>query len=166
MTTESRQAESTTTPAAGVSIHVARARKLLFGGLVGGVAAALLSVVGLGLAYGAPGARSAALAAGMVLFFYAVGQFVMVLFADAGARTLLAVCMASYTARVVLLGLVLLLYNKHQDTWPDLVPLGVFLTTIAVVVGWLAVEVYVFSRLRIGHYDTEYAATSTAGSEQ
>ena len=34
---------------------------------------------------------SAGLAAGMVLFFYGLGQYVMVLFADAGARTLLTV---------------------------------------------------------------------------
>ena len=37
----------------------------------------------------------------MVLFFYGVGQYVMVLFADAGARTLLTVSLCSYTARVV-----------------------------------------------------------------
>jgi hypothetical protein len=36
----------------------------------------------------------------------------MVLFADAGARTLLMVSMSSATARVVILGLVLLLYNN------------------------------------------------------
>ena len=35
----------------------------------------------------------------MVLFFYGVGQYVMVLFADAGARTLLTVSLCSYTAR-------------------------------------------------------------------
>ena len=91
---------------------------------------------------------------GAVLFFYTVGQLVMVAFADAGARTLLAVSMASYTPRVVALGLVLLVYNNNADALSALRPMAVFVTTIAVVAGWLAVEVFVFSRLRIGVYDT------------
>ena len=36
----------------------------------------------------------------------------------------------------------------------------IFVTTIAVVVGWLVVEIFVFSRLRIGVYDTEYVPPS------
>ncbi len=143
-------------PAGGASIHVRRARKLLFGGAAGGVAASVLSLLGFGLAYGSDGVVSAALAAAMVLFFYGVGQYVMVLFADAGARTLLAVSMSSYTTRVVALGLILVLYNRYAQVWPTLIPMVIFVTTIAVVAGWLAVEVIVFSRLRIGAYDTEY----------
>jgi len=102
----------------------------------------------------------------MVLFFYGVGQYVMVLFADAGARTLLMVSMISYTARVVILGFVLLLYGKNQEAWPSLTPIVIFVTTIAVVAGWLAVEIYVFSRLRIGAYDTEYVSPSIEESDQ
>jgi hypothetical protein len=151
--------------ASGPSIHVIRARKLLLGGLVGGVTAALLSLVGFGLGYGWSGFISAALAAAMVLFFYGVGQYVMVLFADAGARTLLMVSMTSYTARVVILGLVLLLYSKYHEVWPTLRPMAIFVTTIAVVAGWLIVEVFVFSRLRIGAYDTEYVPPSNTESE-
>lgn len=164
MTVDSRP-ESTAWSAGGPSIHVQRARKLLLGGAVGGVAASVLCLVGFTIAYGMPGLLSAALAAAMVLFFYGVGQYVMVLFADAGARTLLAVSMCSYTTRVVLIGLVLVLYNRNYESWPTLVPMVIFVTTIAVVVGWLAVEVFVFSRLRIGAYDTEYVAPSSAGSE-
>ena len=150
--------------ATGPSIHVVRARKLLLGGAVGGVSAALLSLVGFGIAYGMSGLLSAALAAAMVLFFYGVGQYVMVLFADAGARTLLAVSMSSYTARVVILGLILLLYDKHHEIWPELRPIVIFVTTIAVVAGWLIVEVIVFSRLRIGVYDTEYVPPANSRS--
>ena len=100
----------------------------------------------------------------MVLFFYGVGQYVMVLFADAGARTLLAVSLASYTARVVRArpGAAAL---QPTTTWPTLVPMVIFVTTIAVVVGWLAVEIFVFSRLRIGVYDTEYVPPSGGRSE-
>ena len=71
----------------------------------------------------------------MVLFFYGVGQLVMVLFADAGARTLLAVSMASYTGRVVrprarAAGL----QQAHRGV-ADAGPMAIFVTTIAVVVG-------------------------------
>jgi ATP synthase protein I len=41
----------------------------------------------------------------------------------------------------------------------------IFVTTIIVVVGWLVVEIFVFSRLRIGVYDTEYVPPSEADSE-
>ena len=150
----------------GPSIHVMRARKLLAGGAIGGLAATLFCLIGFTLGYGASGLISATLAAAMVLFFYGVGQYVMVLFADAGARTLLTVSMASYTARVVILGLVLVLYNRYRDAWPTLTPMVIFITTIAVVAGWLIVEVYVFSRLRIGVYDTEYVSPAVTESDQ
>ena len=143
MTVDSRP-ERAATPADGPSVHVIRARKLLIGGAVGGVAAAALCLIGSTIAYGTSGLISAALAAAMVLFFYGVGQYVMVLFADAGARTLLTVSMCSYTARVVILGLVLVLYNAHHEAWPTLTPMVIFLTTIIVVAGWLAVEILSF----------------------
>lgn len=151
---------------AGPSIHVVRARTLLLGGLTGGVAAAVLSLVLFTVLDGTRGLASAALAAAMVLFFYGVGQLVMVAFADAGARTLLAVSMASYTARVVVLGLVLLVYDRSSEAFPALWPMAIFVTTIAVVVGWVAVEIWVFSRLRIGAYDTEYVAPPTEDGQQ
>lgn len=163
MTTASHPTGSATPREEHPSIHVIRARKLLYGGLAGGTAAAVLCLVLFAVAEQSAGLVSAALAAGMVLFFYAVGQLVMVMFADAGARTLLAVSMASYTTRVVLLGLVLLLYNQNRENWPSLIPMVIFVTTIAVVLGWLAVEIYVFSRLRIGHYDAEYVPTTQEG---
>lgn len=164
MTTASHaRAQAERTP--GPSIHVVRARKLLYGGLVGGVAATIICLVIFGIAAGTSGLISAALGAGMVLFFYVVGQLVMVKFADAGARTLMVVSMASYTGRVVALGLVLLAYGKNREDWPSLMPMAVFVSTIAVVAGWLAVEVFVFSRLRIDVYDTPYEGPSTPGDE-
>lgn len=157
---------ASSTSASKRSVHVVRARQLLFGGLVGGVAASVACLVGFGIGLGSRGLVSAALASAMVLFFYVVGQSVMVLFADAGARLLLLVSMCSYTTRVVVLGLVLFLFNRHRDDWPALAPTAVFLTTVAVVVGWLLVEVWVFSRLRINAYDAEYVPPATDGSEQ
>jgi hypothetical protein len=152
--------------APGPSIHVCRARKLLYGGLVGGLAATIISLVIFVIVGGTRGLWSAALGAGLVLFFYVVGQLVMVRFADAGARTLMAVSMASYTGRVTVLGLVLLAYAKHRDAWPSLMPMAVFVSTIAVVAGWLAVEVYVFSKLRIDVYDTGYDGPATPEGDQ
>lgn len=140
----------------GPSVHVLRARKLLYGGLVGGLAAGLICMIVLTIVGGLPGLGSSALGVGMVVFFYAVGQLVMVRFADAGARTLMAVSMTSYTGRVVILGLILLFFSKNRDAWSGLDADAIFIATIAVVVGWLAVEVGVFRRLRISIYDTEY----------
>ena len=145
-------AERVRSRTSGPSVHVVRARKLLYGGLVGGLAAAVLSMIGFGIGYGARGLASAALASFMVLFFYTAGQLVMVRFADAGARLLLSVALASYTSRVVVLGLLLLVYARFADRFP-VIPMVVFLATVAVVVGWLLVEVLVFSRLRISVFD-------------
>lgn len=156
-----RAEHATTRAGGGPSVHVVRARKLLYGGLAGGVAAAVLCLVGFTIGAGTTGLFSAALAAVMVLFFYTAGQLMMVRFADAGARLLLSVAMASYTSRVAVLGLLLLVYARFADHWPALWPLAVFLTTVAVVAGWLLVEVFVFSRLRIGVYDTEYESPSS-----
>ncbi len=164
MRVESRPASAST--AHGPSIHVVRARTLLRAGAIGGVSAAVLALVICTLVYGVSGLTSAALAAIMVLFFYGVGQYVMVQFADAGARTLLMVSMISYTTRIVVLGLVLLAYSNNRDAWPTLTPMAIFITTMAVVAGWLMVEVFVFSRLRIGSYDTEYQAPSTGDPAQ
>ena len=166
MSLENRNpAVGSATNGAGPSIHVVRARKLLYAGLIGGIAAAALSLVLFTILYGTSGLISAAIAAAMVLFFYVVGQLVMVMFADAGARTLLVVSMTSYTGRVVVLGLVLLLYSRYSERWPTLEPMVIFFTTIAVVVGWLAVEIFVFNRLRIGIYDTEYTTPPSAADQ-
>lgn len=154
------RAEHASTRASEASIHVVRARRLLLGGLAGGVGAAVLCMVGFTIAAGVRGLVSAALASVLVLFFYTVGQLVMVRFADAGARMLLLVAMASYTGRVVVLGLLLLAYGRFAQDWSTVWPMAVFLTTVAVVAGWLLVEVLVFSRLRIGAYDAEYVPPS------
>lgn len=148
----------------GPSVHVQRARQLLLGGLAGGGFAAVACLLGFTFAYGTRGLASAALAAGMVLFFYTGGQLVMVLFADAGARTLLLVSLLSYSTRVVILGLVLVAYGLNQSDWPALAPLAMFCTIIAVVVGWLAAEIIVFSRLRITAYDSGYVDPASAPS--
>lgn len=162
MTTDATTDQTTSGP----SIHVVRARKLLLGGLVGGSVAAVLSMIAFTIVNGTGGLISAALAAALVLVFYVVGQWVMVRFADAAARTLMLASLVSYTARMGIIGMVLVAFSRKLHTWPSLVPSAVFATAIAVVIGWLAVEIFVFSRLRIGVYDTEYVSPATGGEIQ
>lgn len=173
MTTATRPMEATVTPSsshdrgAGPSIHVIRARRLLRAGLTGGLIATAASLLIFGITGGLRGVVSALAAAGIVLFFYVVGQSVMVRVADAGAQQLMIVSMVSYFARVTILGMVLVAYQRFADQLTVFWPLAVFLTAVAVVVGWLAVEIVVFNRLRIGVYDTEYVAPSdSSGGDQ
>ena len=149
----------------GRTVHTARAFKLFLGGLVGGLIGTGICLVVFGIRSGSQGLATVGIAAGIVLFFYCVGQLVMVGFAEAGARTLLAASMASYTGRVVILGLVLLGYQKNRAAWPELDSLAFFVTAVAVVAGWLLIEMLVFNRLRIGVYDTEYESPSDDESE-
>lgn len=137
----------------GRSVHVQRALKLLYAGLIGGVAAAIASMIVFAALEGSRGLWSAGLGAAMVLFFYAAGQLVMVAFADATARQLMLVSMVSYTGRIVLLGALLMVINLNRENWTSIHAMAVFITAVAVVVGWLVVEVFVFGRLRIGIYD-------------
>lgn len=162
MTTESPSNRS----ASGPSIHVVRARKLLLGGLAGGLAAAIICLIIFTVLDGTRGLGSAALGAGMVLFFYAVGQLVMVRFADAGARTLMLVSMASYVGRVIVLGLILLIFSKQTGAWSWLDTRTLFIGAIAVVAGWILVEIVVFSRLRIGIYDQPYEGPSDQDEDE
>ena len=164
MTTDTR-ADVTARAASTPSIHVVRARQLLLGGLAGGVAATLVMLVVFGLLDGTRGLLSVLLASLVVLFFYVLGQLVMVRFADAGARLLMAVALASYTFRVLVLGVVLVVFDRNRDTITAVEPMALFWTICAVVLGWLTVEAFVFTRLRITVFDTPYTAP-TQDTEQ
>ncbi len=166
MTTEHSPSTADSAVGTGPSIHVVRARKLLFGGLAGGVAAAVICLIIFGITEQGRGLLTATIAAAIVLFFYAAGQFVMVMFADTAAKVLMIVSLVSYSTRVIVLGLILMSYSNNRDAWPSLSPMAFFVTTIAVVAGWLAVEIFVFSRLRITAYDTEYQAPEPSGEDR
>ncbi len=154
---------STDGPAARASVHVLRARRLLRGGLLGGGVAAVLALLVAALVSGLDGVLSAAVAVAIVLFFYGLGQYVMVRSADTDARTLMAVSLVSYGFRVGVLGVVLWAFDSYADRWPAMIPGVLFGTTVAVVVGWLAAEIWAFAHLRIGVFDTEYVPPSGAG---
>ena len=166
MTTEHSPSTADSAVGTGPSIHVVRARKLLIGGLIGGVGAAVICLIIFGITEQGRGLLTAVIAAAIVLFFYAAGQFVMVMFADTAAKVLMIVSLVSYSTRVIVLGLILMSYSNNREAWPSLSPIAFFVTTIAVVAGWLAVEIFVFSRLRITAYDTEYQAPETSGEDK
>lgn len=130
-----------------------RAQQLLLGGAAGGHLAALLVVSvfwGLG---GPEAAVSAAVAAVVALVFNVIGHAVQVIVADADARVVLIAALASYTVRVTLLGLVLMLVLANSDRFSWLQPIAIIWGIVAVVFGWLVAEFWVYSRLRIPVFD-------------
>ncbi len=135
------------------SANAYRARQLLAAGAVGGHVALVTCVGVFAVAGGVNPALSAALAGAVTIAFFVVGQAVQVLVADAPARRVLIASLASYLLRVTALGglLMLALNNPYRLSWLD--PTAVAITTIAVVVGWLATELWRYSRLRIPVYD-------------
>ncbi|GAB3704117.1 hypothetical protein GCM10028815_13900 [Mariniluteicoccus flavus] len=133
-------------------------------GLAGAHVAAITCVGVFLVSDGARGAASAALAAGMVIFFYTVGQLVQVRYADAPANELMRVAVASYIVRVTALGGLLALYFAFGSEQNRLLGVPVAATAIATVVAWLAAEAYAFRRLRIPNFDEPDQGAPEAGS--
>ena len=138
---------------AQLSADARRARRLLVGGLVGGVAAGLVGTVACLIGGGSQAGASAAAAAIAVVVFFAVGQLVQVVCADLRPVWILVASLASYALRIGVLGLVLFLAWAHADEW-GLVRGVVAGQTVVGVVGWLAGEIWAFSRLRIPVFDS------------
>ncbi|MBA3021389.1 hypothetical protein [Propionicimonas sp.] len=127
-----------------------RAWWLLAGGAIGGVAAWSLALVGFGATQGTVALASAALAGVTTLAFFALGQLVQVSLAEADPMISMMSAMLSYVVRVGGLVLVSLVLTK---VLPDLNGLAVALTVIAVALGWIAAEIWAFTRLRIPAFD-------------
>lgn len=136
-----------------VSANARRARALLLGNAAGGHVVGLICVVAFTLARGPASGAWAALAAVVTIAFAVVGLGVQVAVADAPARTVLFAAMSSYLVRVVLLGLLLQLAMVNSERFASFDPVALAGTTIAVVIGGLATEFWVYSRLRIPIYD-------------
>lgn len=135
------------------SVASSRARTLLVAGLAGAHVAGLTCVGIFLVVDGPPGAASAALAGAMVVLFYTVGQLVQVRYADAPARDLMRISVASYIARVTALGGLLALYLVLGTDANRLRAVPVAVTAIATVVAWLGCEAYAFRQLRIPNFD-------------
>lgn len=137
-----------------ISDSTRRAQQLLIAGLVGGHAAAL-TVVGLMLVFRGPdAAATAAIGAAVAIAFYTIALGVQVAVADAPAKVVFVAWFASYAARVSLLGIALAAVLAQADRWVWLDPVALFAGTVGTVLGWLGLEVWRFTRLRIPVYDS------------
>ncbi len=143
----------------GPSGAVKRARSLLFGGAVGGHVAAVIVVAASWLLGGPQYAASAAVAAVLVLAFNIIGHAVQVMVADADVRLVLMAALISYTARVSVMGMVLMLVLTNADRFGWMQPAAIVWGVVVVLFGWLGAEFWVFSRLRIPVYDPPEEST-------
>lgn len=136
-----------------LSPNVRRAQHLLQAGLVGAHVAAF-PIVGLFLALsGTDAAATAAIGAAVTVAFYTIALAVQVVVADASPKVVLFAWFASYVTRVSLLGLGLAAVLAHADRWAWLDPVALFVSVVGTVMGWLGLELWVYSRMRVPVYD-------------
>ena len=135
---------------------MAMLRGALIAALVVGVNAAAISAVAAGL----PGLWGAVLGFLMVIVFSGAGLFALHLSRKTSPTTQLAVAMASYTGRIAIFGglLALALSSDSLARHVNLTVLG--LVALVVVMGWMAGEIWAWSRLRIPIYDLDKEVTA------
>ena len=147
------------TPARDASQSDAFAQ-LLRGSLLPTAVAGLVCV-GVGLFSSPKAAWSAALGAAIVLFFFSLTLLVMKRTADLPPTTTMMIVMATYTFKVLVLGVVM--FALRDVTWASGFAIGLSITVCAVV--WLFFEMRAYKRLRIFAYDPDGAASLDATSE-
>ncbi len=135
---------------------MAMLRGALIAALVVGVNAAAISAVAAGL----PGLWGALLGLLMVIVFSGAGLFALHLSRKASPTMQLAVAMASYTGRIAIFGglLAIALSSDSLARHVNLTVLG--LVALVVVMGWMAGEIWAWSRLRIPIYDLDHEVTA------
>ena len=141
------------TPARDASQSDAFAQ-LLRGSLLPTAVAGLACVV-VGLFSSPKAAWSAALGAAIVIFFFSLTLLVMKRTADLPPTTTMMVVMATYTFKVLVLGIVM--FALRDVTWASGYAIGLSVTICAVV--WLFFEMRAYKRLRIFAYDPDGAAS-------
>jgi len=131
-------------------------RGALIAALVVGVNAAAVSTVAAGLA----GLWGALLGLLMVVVFSGVGLLALHLSRRMSPTMQLAVAMASYTGRIAIFGglLAIALSSDSLAKHVNLTVLG--LCALVVVMGWMAGEIWAWSRLRVPIYDLDRDVTS------
>ena len=135
---------------------LAMLRGALIAALVVGVNAAAVSTVAAGL----PGLYGALLGLLMVIVFSGVGLIALHLSRKTSPTMQLAVAMASYTGRIAIFGglLALALNSDGLAKHVNLTVLG--LVAMVVVMGWMAGEIWAWSRLRVPIYDLDKEVTA------
>ncbi|MFT3862554.1 hypothetical protein [Micropruina sp.] len=136
-----------------ISANARRARQLMAGGAMGGHIVALFVVPLMLWTRGPSAGLSALVAALATLAFMGLGQWVQVRYADAAPQQMMLAWFVSYLLRVGVPGVVLFAAAANPERLAGMDRLAVAVTTICVVVGWLAAEIWVFSRLRIPVFD-------------
>jgi hypothetical protein len=130
-----------------------RATRLFIGGLLGWHGGLALSVAVGFLIGGTVGLFSGLIGAALAVAYYAIGQGVQMLYADAPPKTLRVASIVSYAVRVAVMGA--LLYASTM--WPALMAAldarGLFAGVILGVLGWLTGLVVMFRRLRVPVFD-------------
>ena len=127
--------------------------ELLRGSLWPTVIAAAVCVV-VGLVSSPKAAWSAALGAALVVGFFTVTLLVMKRTAELPPTTVMLVVLATYTVKVLVLGLVM--FAVRDVSWLSGYAVGVTITVCALV--WLFFELRAYKRLRIFAYDPNGAA--------
>ncbi|MEV0790956.1 hypothetical protein [Kribbella sp. NPDC050459] len=145
-------------PAGQATKHPALAmlRGALVAALVVGVNAAAVSTVAAGLR----GLWGALLGLLIVVVFSGVGLLALHLSRKTSPTMQLAVAMASYTGRIAVFGglLAIALSSDSLDEHVNLTVLG--LVAMVVVMGWMAGEIWAWSRLRVPIYDLDKDVTA------
>lgn len=100
-------------------------------------------------------AWSAALGAAIVIFFFSLTLLVMKRTADLAPTTTMMIVMATYTFKVVVLGIVM--FALRDVTWASGYAIGLSVTVCAVV--WLFFEMRAYKHLRIFAYDPDGEAS-------
>ena len=156
LTTQTRQVSLSATPARSASQSDAFAQ-LLRGSLLPTSVAGLVCVV-VGLFSSPKAAWSAALGAAIVIFFFSLTLLVMKRTADLAPTTTMMIVMATYTFKVLVLGIVM--FSLRDVTWASGYAIGLSVTVCAVV--WLFFEMRAYKRLRIFAYDPDGGASLDA----
>jgi hypothetical protein len=135
---------------------LAMLRGALVAALVVGVNAAAIATIAAGL----PGLWGALLGLLMVIVFSGAGLFALHLSRKTSPTMQLGVAMASYTGRIAVFG-VLLAVALSSDGLAKHVNLTVLgLVAMVVVMGWMAGEIWAWSRLRVPIYDLDKEVTA------
>ncbi|MGZ0152234.1 hypothetical protein ACXJJ3_34620 [Kribbella sp. WER1] len=135
---------------------LAMLRGALVAALVVGVNATAVSTVAAGL----PGLWGALLGVLMVVVFSGAGLFALHLSRRSTPTMQLAIAMASYTGRIAIFGglLAIALSSDSLARHVNLTVLG--LVALVVVMGWMAGEIWAWSRLRVPIYDLDHEVTA------
>jgi len=127
-------------------------RGALVAALVVGLNAAAVSAVAAGL----KGLWGALLGLLMVIVFSGLGLFALHLSRHSSPQMQLAMAMASYTGRIAVFGglLALAISSDSLAEHVNLTVLGI--VAMVVVLGWMAGEMWAWSRLRVPIYDLDH----------